>query len=435
MPHSIQNMTRSKSEALFRRACKVIPGGVNSPVRAFRGVGGTPLFFHSGTGAKVCDVDGNQYIDYVASWGPMLQGFNFAPVVDAVTSQAGLAMSFGAPTEIEVLTAELICDRVPSIERVRMVNSGTEATMSAIRLARGITGRDKIVKFEGGFHGHGDSLLVKAGSGVLTLGLPDSPGVPESLARHTITIPYNNFEAINRVFDSWGAEIACVIVEPVAGNMGCIPPIDGFLQLLRECCTNHDSLLIFDEVMTGFRVHAGGAQKLYDVTPDLTTLGKIIGGGLPVGAFGGKIKFMDQLAPSGPIYQSGTLSGNPLAMSSGYAILNSLTPSTYDFLQKQTDRLTQGLEQIAKSHNVNVVVNSVCAMFSLYFTDQPNVNCYSQVAACDADLYRRFFHGMLDSGVYLAPSAFESAFVSTSHDDEVIEETLQAADSVLRKLN
>lgn len=427
-------MSRSKSKRLYQRACNVIPGGVNSPVRAFRGVGGTPLFFSSASGAHVVDVDGNQYIDYVASWGPMLQGFNFSPVVEAVQSQAGQAMSFGAPTEIEVLMAELICERIPAIERVRMVNSGTEATMSAIRLARGVTGRDKVVKFEGGFHGHGDSLLVKAGSGVLTLGLPDSPGVPQSLASHTITIPFNDISAIEQVFSNWDKELAAVIVEPIAGNMGCIPPLEGFLESLRTHCSDSGTLLIFDEVMTGFRVATGGAQQKYGVKPDLTTLGKVIGGGLPVGAFGGKAKFMDELAPSGPVYQSGTLSGNPLAMQSGYALLSSLTNDTYTFLQQQTDRLTTGLKDLSESHNIDLLINEVCAMFSLFFTDQPEVNCYAEVAACDSDKYRSFFHGMLENGVYLAPSAFESAFVSTAHSDAIIDQTLQAADKVLGAL-
>ena len=342
-------MTRQTSDALYERACKVIPGGVNSPVRAFRGVGGTPLFFREAEGPYITDVDGNRYIDFVASWGPMLQGFSYKPVIDAVCNQAQLALSFGAPTEIEVKMAELICDLVPSIEKVRMVNSGTEATMSAIRLARGITGRDKIVKFEGGFHGHGDSLLVKAGSGVLTLGLPDSPGVPSDLAQHTLTVPYNNLDAINSVFEAFGQSIAAVIVEPVAGNMGCIPPQAGFLEGLRNQTADHNALLIFDEVMTGFRVASGGAQQLYDVQPDLTTLGKVIGGGLPVGAFGGRADYMDQLAPVGSIYQSGTLSGNPLAMQSGYALLSSLDAANYSKLKQQTTRLVTELKQLAKT--------------------------------------------------------------------------------------
>ena len=427
-------MTRSKSDALYERACKVIPGGVNSPVRAFRGVGGKPLFFQEAAGAYVTDVDGQRFIDYVASWGPMLQGFTFQPVVDAVRTQAQMAMSFGAPTEIEVLMAELICARVPSIEKVRMVNSGTEATMSAIRLARGVTGRDKIVKFEGGFHGHGDSLLVKAGSGVLTLGLPDSPGVPGDLAQHTLTVPYNDSGAVHDVFNAFGHEIAAVIVEPIAGNMGCIPPRPGFLEALCDATSSFGGLLIFDEVMTGFRVAAGGAQQLYDVQPDLTTLGKVIGGGLPVGAFGGKAELMDQLAPLGAIYQSGTLSGNPLAMQSGYALLHSLGPSEYEFLERQTNRLVSELKNLAIANGTDILINHVCAMFSIFFTDQPSVTCFADVNTCNAERYRRFFHGMLAEGVYLAPSPFESAFISTCHTDDVLDATLAAANKVLKQL-
>lgn len=427
-------MTRQTSDALYERASKVIPGGVNSPVRAFRGVGGTPIFFKDADGAYIFDVDGNRYIDFVASWGPMLQGFSYQPVVDAVREQAQLAMSFGAPTEIEVKMAELICDLVPSVEKVRMVNSGTEATMSAIRLARGITGRDKIVKFEGGFHGHGDSLLVKAGSGVLTLGLPDSPGVPADLAQHTLTVPYNDLNSVERVFDTFGQAIAAVIVEPVAGNMGCIPPLPGFLEGLRSQTTDHGALLIFDEVMTGFRVAPGGAQELYNVRPDLTTLGKVIGGGLPVGAFGGRADFMDQLAPVGSIYQSGTLSGNPLAMKSGYALLSSLDTDQYSTLERQTTRLVTELKERAATNGINVTINSVCAMFSIFFTEQPTVTRYSEVIAADSDRYRKFFHGMLAEGVYFAPSPFEAAFVSTCHTDAILDATLTAVDKVFPTL-
>lgn len=428
-------MTRPTSDALYDRACKVIPGGVNSPVRAFRGVGGTPVFFNEADGAYITDVDGNRYIDYVASWGPMLRGFSFQPVIDAVRDQAQRAMSFGAPTEIEVKMAELICDLVPSVEKVRMVNSGTEATMSAIRLARGITGRDKIVKFEGGFHGHGDSLLVKAGSGVLTLGLPDSPGVPSDLAQHTLTVPYNDLDAVAHVFDAYGPEIAAVIVEPVAGNMGCIPPLPGFLEALRTLTADHSALLIFDEVMTGFRVAPGGAQQLFNVQPDLTTLGKVIGGGLPVGAFGGRSDYMDQLAPIGSIYQSGTLSGNPLAMQSGYALLSSLDATQYSQLEQQTTRLVNEIKKRAEANNVDVVINDVCAMFSIFFTEQPEVTCFSHVNATDADRYRRFFHAMLAEGVYFAPSPFEAAFVSTCHTDAVLDTTLTAVDQVFSQLS
>lgn len=428
-------MTRPTSDALYDRACKVIPGGVNSPVRAFRGVGGTPVFFNEADGAYITDVDGNRYIDYVASWGPMLRGFSFQPVIDAVRDQAQRAMSFGAPTEIEVKMAELICGLVPSVEKVRMVNSGTEATMSAIRLARGITGRDKIVKFEGGFHGHGDSLLVKAGSGVLTLGLPDSPGVPSDLAQHTLTVPYNDLDAVAHVFDAYGPEIAAVIVEPVAGNMGCIPPLPGFLEALRTLTADHSALLIFDEVMTGFRVAPGGAQQLFNVQPDLTTLGKVIGGGLPVGAFGGRSDYMDQLAPIGSIYQSGTLSGNPLAMQSGYALLSSLDATQYSQLEQQTTRLVNEIRKRAEANNVDVVINDVCAMFSIFFTEQPEVTCFSHVNATDADRYRRFFHAMLAEGVYFAPSPFEAAFVSTCHTDAVLDTTLTAVDQVFSQLS
>ncbi|MCY4128429.1 MAG: glutamate-1-semialdehyde 2,1-aminomutase [Gammaproteobacteria bacterium] len=427
-------MTRQTSDALYDRACKVMPGGVNSPVRAFRGVGGTPVFFKEAEGPYITDVDGNRYIDYVASWGPMLQGFSYKPVVDAVRDQAQLALSFGAPTEIEVKMAELICDLVPSIEKVRMVNSGTEATMSAIRLARGITGRDKIVKFEGGFHGHGDSLLVKAGSGVLTLGLPDSPGVPADLAQHTLTVPYNDLDAIERVFNAYGQAIAAIIVEPVAGNMGCIPPLPGFLEGLRSQSTDHGALLIFDEVMTGFRVAPGGAQQLYNVQPDLTTLGKVIGGGLPVGAFGGRADYMDQLAPVGSIYQSGTLSGNPLAMQSGYALLSSLYAAQYAKLEQQTTRLVTELKRLAEANGIDVVINDVCAMFSIFFTDQPTVSCFSDVHAANTDRYRKFFHGMLAEGVYFAPSPFEAAFVSTCHSDDILDVTLMSADKVFSQL-
>ena len=427
-------MTRQTSDALYDRASKVIPGGVNSPVRAFRGVGGTPIFFEEAEGAYIIDADGNRYIDYVASWGPMLQGFSFTPVVEAVREQAQLAMSFGAPTEIEVKMAELICDLVPSVEKVRMVNSGTEATMSAIRLARGITGRDKIVKFEGGFHGHGDSLLVKAGSGVLTLGLPDSPGVPADLAQHTLTIPYNDLDAIDRIFDAHGHAIATVIVEPIAGNMGCIPPVPGFLERLRSQTEDHGALLIFDEVMTGFRVAPGGAQQLYNVQPDLTTLGKVIGGGLPVGAFGGRADFMDQLAPVGSIYQSGTLSGNPLAMQSGYALLSSLDASQYSKLEMQTTRLVSQLKERASAHGISVVINDVCAMFSIFFTDQSAVTRFSEANAANSELYSKFFHGMLAEGVYFAPSPFEAAFVSTCHTDAILDATLTAVDKVFPTL-
>ena len=423
-------MTQDRSRELYERAKKVIPGGVNSPVRAFRGVGGSPVFFQSGSGARLQDVDGNSYIDYVSSWGPMLQGFAFESVIDAVTDQARRSTSFGAPTEVEIQLAELVAARVPSIEKVRMCNSGTEATMSAIRLARGATGRDRIVKFQGCFHGHGDSLLVKAGSGVLTLGLPDSPGVPADLAQHTLTLPFNDIDSTKELFAEHGEDIACVIVEPIAGNMGCIPPVAGFLETLRECTTAAGSILIFDEVMTGFRVALGGAQELYEVTPDITTLGKVIGGGLPVGAFGGPSEVMDQLAPDGPVYQSGTLSGNPLAMEAGLALLQSVDKDFYSELATKTQTLVDGFLSLASKHDVPLSINSVCGMFSLFFTAQSQVSNFENVMQSDADRYAEFFHAMLERGVYFAPSAFETAFVGGAHDNDVLDTTLAAADAV-----
>ena len=428
-------MLRSQSKDLFARARKVIPGGVNSPVRAFKGVGGHPIFFKNAKGPYVEDVDGNSYIDYVSSWGPMIQGFTFQPVVDAITAQAQKSTSFGAPTEVEIELAEMIVERFKSIEKVRMVNSGTEATMSAIRLARGITGRDKIVKFDGCFHGHGDSLLVKAGSGVLTLGLPDSPGVPNDLAQHTISLPFNSIDQITQLFDSRGGEIAAVIVEPIAGNMGCIPPAEGFLETLRKVTRKHKALLIFDEVMTGFRVASAGAQQLFSIEPDLTTLGKVIGAGLPVGAFAGKKKFMDRLAPEGDIYQSGTLSGNPLAMAAGKALINTLDDEFYATLTRHTDELVLGLMKIAAQTDIPLRINHFCGMFSLFFTKQAEVTNFDQVTQCDVDRYRTFFHLMLDEGVYLAPSAFESAFLGGQHTSDVIDQTLTAAENAMRKLH
>ncbi len=428
-------MLRSQSKDLFARARKVIPGGVNSPVRAFKGVGGHPIFFKNAKGPYVEDVDGNSYIDYVSSWGPMIQGFTFQPVVDAITAQAQKSTSFGAPTEVEIELAEMIVERFKSIEKVRMVNSGTEATMSAIRLARGITGRDKIVKFDGCFHGHGDSLLVKAGSGVLTLGLPDSPGVPNDLAQHTISLPFNSIDQITQLFDSRGGEIAAVIVEPIAGNMGCIPPAEGFLETLRKVTRKHKALLIFDEVMTGFRVASAGAQQLFSIEPDLTTLGKVIGAGLPVGAFAGKKKFMDRLAPEGDIYQSGTLSGNPLAMAAGKALINTLDDEFYATLTRHTDELVLGLMKIAAQTDIPLRINHFCGMFSLFFTKQAEVTNFDQVTQCDVDRYRTFFHLMLDEGVYLAPSAFESAFLGGQHTSDVFDQTLTAAENAMRKLH
>ncbi|MFP6852484.1 MAG: glutamate-1-semialdehyde 2,1-aminomutase [Pseudomonadales bacterium] len=423
-------MKHVQSDALMQRAQRSIPGGVNSPVRAFKGVGGTPIFFVSAKGVILTDSDGNQYIDYVGSWGPMIQGHGFKPIVDAITKQAIISLGFGAPTELEITMAEKVVERIPSIELVRMVNSGTEATMSAIRLARGFTGRDKIIKFEGCYHGHSDSLLVKAGSGVLTLGLPDSPGVPATLAQHTITLPYNDLSALVQAFEHYGNEIGAVILEPVAGNMGCIPPASGFLETARRLSTEHDSVLIFDEVMTGFRVAPGGAQELYGVEPDLTTLGKIIGGGLPVGAFGGRATIMNQIAPTGPVYQAGTLSGNPLAMQAGIAMLESLDATFYEQLLSATQYLVGGIEEAAQRHQIPLVINYVPGMFSLYFTTAEEVTEYADAAASNIDRYNFFFHQMLDAGIYFAPSAFESAFVSGAHGSAEINATVDAADRI-----
>ena len=427
-------MERNTSARLIRRAERVIPGGVNSPVRAFKGVGGTPVFFHSAEGPFLVDVDGNRYIDYVGSWGPMIQGHGFAPVVDAVRKQSTASLGFGAPTELEIQMAEKIVEMVPSIEKVRLVNSGTEATMSAIRLARGYSGRDLLVKFDGCYHGHSDALLVKAGSGVLTLGLPNSPGVPESVARHTLTLPFNDIEAVRAAFERFGSDIAGVILEPVAGNMGCIPPVPGFLETLRTLTADSGAVLIFDEVMTGFRIAAGGAQERYGVTPDLTTLGKVIGGGLPVGAFGGRADIMDHVAPVGAVYQAGTLSGNPLATTAGLAMLDSLDAAFYARLEACTVELTDGLEALARRHDVPVRINRVCGMFSAFFTSSPEVRSFDEVAGCDVERYNGFFHALLDAGVYLAPSAFEAAFLSGAHGDAEIRQTLEAADRAFSRL-
>ncbi|MCZ6889369.1 MAG: glutamate-1-semialdehyde 2,1-aminomutase [Gammaproteobacteria bacterium] len=428
-------MNRETSETLMARAEKVIPGGVNSPVRAFKGVGGTPVFFDHAEGPRLIDVDGNTYIDYVGSWGPMIQGHDYAPVITGVQAQTARSLGFGAPTELEIQMAEKVVEMVPSIEKVRMVNSGTEATMTAIRIARGFTGRDLIVKFDGCYHGHADSLLVKAGSGVLTLGLPNSPGVPESIARHTLSLPFNDIEAVRAAFAQYSDQIAGVILEPIAGNMGCIPPVSGFLEGLRDVTAQAGSLLIFDEVMTGFRVARGGAQALYGIQPDLTTLGKVIGGGLPVGAFGGRADIMDHVAPVGAIYQAGTLSGNPLAMTAGLAMLESLDEAFYPELEAKTGHLANGLKDIASSHNVSVVINQVCGMFGLFFTSAGSVNAFSAVTECDVGRYNKFFHGMLDEGAYFAPSAFEVAFVSAAHSTADLDATLQAADRVMATLN
>ncbi len=425
----------TRSEELFAQAQTRIPGGVNSPVRAFRGVGGTPLFFARGEGAFLIDADGKHYIDYVGSWGPMILGHGHPEVIAAVKEAADQGLGFGAPTAIETEMAELVCELVPSLELVRMVSSGTEATMSAIRLARGFTGRDKIVKFEGCYHGHSDSLLVKAGSGLLTLGVPTSPGVPAALAEHTVTLPFNDLEGATVAFGALGGEIAGVIVEPVAGNMNCVPPLPGFLHGLRELCDQHSSVLIFDEVMTGFRVALGGAQALYGVRPDLTTLGKVIGGGLPVGAFGGRREIMEHIAPLGPVYQAGTLSGNPLAMAAGLSTLRALrAPGFFERLGEKTARLTAGLAAAARDAGVPLATNQVGGMFGFFFIAEREISSYRQVMDCDIERFRRFYHAMLDAGIYLAPSAFEAGFVSAAHGDAEIDATLQAAAQALRTL-
>ncbi|TDJ33650.1 MAG: glutamate-1-semialdehyde-2,1-aminomutase [Gammaproteobacteria bacterium] len=427
-------MSREKSAALFARALVTIPGGVNSPVRAFKGVGGTPVFFASGEGAYLTDVDGNRYIDYVASWGPMILGHGNHAVVAAVKAQADMALGFGAPTEMEIELAEQVVSMMPNIEQVRMVNSGTEATMSAIRLARGFTGRDMIVKFTGCYHGHSDALLVKAGSGLLTLGIPNSAGVPQAVAAQTLTLPFNHAEAVAAAFHNYPDKIAAVIVEPVAGNMGCIPPVADFLPELRSITEANGALLIFDEVMTGFRVARGGAQALYDITPDLTTLGKIIGGGLPVGAFGGRQEVMNHIAPLGDVYQAGTLSGNPLATVAGLTMLRALDDNFYVQLDTRTQQLADGLKTAADRNGITLTVNRVCGMFGAFFTGS-EVTEFDHVANANTELFNRFFHAMLDEGVYLAPSAFETGFVSLAHTPEVIETTLAAADRAFATLS
>ncbi|MEZ5535799.1 MAG: glutamate-1-semialdehyde 2,1-aminomutase [Thiolinea sp.] len=425
----------TKSEELFQQAQKSIPGGVNSPVRAFRGVGGTPRFIARAEGAYMYDADGNRLIDYVGSWGPMIAGHAHPEVIEVVREAALAGLSYGAPTEVEVKMADTICGIMPSIEMVRMVNSGTEATMSAIRLARGFTGRNYIVKFEGGYHGHGDSLLVKAGSGALTFGEPNSPGVPAELAQFTLTLDYNNSEQVREVFAEKGAEIACIIVEPVSGNMNCVPPVPGFLETLREVCDDSGAVLIFDEVMTGFRVALGGAQEVYNIKPDLTTLGKIIGGGMPVGAFGGRRDIMEHLSPLGAVYQAGTLSGNPLAMAAGLKMMEIICrDGFYDALTAKTTQLVEGIRQAAKDAGIPFSSNQVGGMFGLFFTEEDNVTNYQQVTQCNIQRFNKFFHGMLDRGVYMAPSAFEAGFVSNAHTDEDLAATLEAARDVFAEL-
>ena len=425
-----------QSSILFKEAKEYIPGGVNSPVRAFNGVGGDPVFFERGEGAYLFDVDGNSYIDYVGSWGPMILGHSNPIIIDAVKAVLDKGLGFGAPTEIETSLAKKVCQIMPSIELVRMVSSGTEATMSAIRLARGYTNRDKILKFEGCYHGHSDSLLVKAGSGALTLGVPTSPGVPADLAKHTLTLEYNNLELVEDLFSKVGEEIGCIIVEPVAGNMNCIPPKDGFLQGLRKICDEYGTVLIFDEVMTGFRVALGGAQQIYDVVPDLTALGKIIGGGLPVAAFGGKREIMNHIAPLGPVYQAGTLSGNPLSMASGIAMLSALeaNQSFYQDLSRRASQLVDGVVAEAKSHDIPMTSNYVGGMFGLFFSSEDRVTNFSQASDCNIELFKKFFNAMLKKGIYLAPSAYEAGFLSTAHTDDDINTTIEAASAVFSSL-
>jgi glutamate-1-semialdehyde 2,1-aminomutase len=426
----------NKSEQLFEQAQKIIPGGVNSPVRAFNGVGGTPCFIKRAQGAYIYDADDKEYIDYVGSWGPMILGHNHPAILEAVITTAKNGLSFGAPTELEITMAEKVRELVPSMESLRMVSSGTEATMSAIRLARGYTGRDKILKFEGCYHGHADALLVKAGSGALTMGVPNSPGIPADFAKHTLTVSYNNIEEVKEIFAKYADEIACIIVEPVAGNMNCIPPVEGFLEGLRAVCDQYSSVLIFDEVMTGFRVALGGAQALYNIKPDLTTLGKVIGGGMPVGAFGGKQEIMDYIAPIGPVYQAGTLSGNPIAMAAGLASLTELAQGNkHQQLTAATEKLAMGLKAAAERNGVSLSINYVGAMFGFFFTEDNNpITTYEQATQCDGEMFKRFFHLMLAEGVYLAPSAYETGFLSTAHSDDIIEKTLLAADKCFAQL-
>ncbi|GAA3944662.1 glutamate-1-semialdehyde 2,1-aminomutase [Litoribacillus peritrichatus] len=425
----------TRSQELFDKASRVIPGGVNSPVRAFKGVGGTPVFFKEGKGAYIIDEDGDKYVDYIGSWGPMILGHGHPAVLGAIHKQVDIGLSFGAPTAVEIEAAEKVCQLVPSIEKVRMVSSGTEATMSAIRLARGYTKRDKLIKFEGCYHGHADSLLVKAGSGALTLGVPSSPGIPEDLAKHTVTLEYNNLNQVAETLADIGDQVACIIIEPVAGNMNCIPPVEGFLEGLRTLCDEHGVVLIFDEVMTGFRTALGCAQSVYNITPDLTTLGKVIGGGMPVGAFGGKAEIMDYIAPTGPVYQAGTLSGNPVAMTAGLAVLNEISkPGFFEALTEKTTLLIEGLQQRADAAGIPFTTSQVGAMFGLFFTDQDKVTSFEQATACDMERFQKFFHLMLEQGVYLAPSAYEAGFVSAAHDDEAIQHTLDAAEKAFAQL-
>ncbi|MHA3114714.1 glutamate-1-semialdehyde-2,1-aminomutase [Acinetobacter sp. ANC 4635] len=425
----------AKQQQLFKQASKHIPGGVNSPVRAFNGVGGTPVFIEKAQGAYLWDVDGKRYVDYIGSWGPMILGHSHPSIVKAVQDAAQDGLSFGAPTVHETTLADVICEIMPSIEMVRMTNSGTEATMSAIRLARGYTGRDKIVKFEGCYHGHSDSLLVKAGSGMLTLGEPTSKGVPADFAKHTITLPYNDIEAVKACFAKFGSEIAGVIVEPVAGNMNLVKPVAGFLETIREMCDEHKSVFIIDEVMTGFRVALGGAQSVYNVKPDLTTLGKIIGAGLPVGAFGGKREIMECIAPLGGVYQAGTLSGNPLAMRAGIEMFKHLRQENfYTDLSAKLAKLLAGFQQVAEETGIALKTEQIGGMFGLYFTDQTEITSFDDIFKCDVNAFKQFFHGMLDRGIHFAPSAFEAGFISSAHSDEDIAYTIAAAKEVFAEM-
>ncbi len=425
----------SKAEALFERAQRVIPGGVNSPVRAFGSVGGTPRFIARASGAYVFDTDDKQYIDYVGSWGPMVLGHAHPEVIREVQETAANGLSFGAPTEIETEMAERICEIVPSIDRVRMVSSGTEATMSAIRLARGYTGRDNIVKFEGCYHGHSDSLLVKAGSGALTLGVPNSPGVPDSFAQHTLTVPFNDADALRECFKQHGSSIACIIVEPIAGNMNFVAPLPGYLQAMRDVCDEHGSVLIFDEVMTGFRVALGGAQAHFGVTPDITTLGKVIGGGMPVGAFGGKQAIMEHIAPLGKVYQAGTLSGNPVAMCAGLKTLELIsTPGFYEALDKKSASLLSGISTAAKKHGIGFATDHIGGMFGMFFSGQDKISHFNDVMQCNTEHFNQFFHSMLASGINLAPSSFEAGFISAAHSDDDINNTIAAADKAFASI-
>ena len=428
-------MSNDNSRQLYAMAVQNIPGGVNSPVRAFKGVGGNPLFFKAGQDAYLIDADNNRYVDYVGAWGPLILGHCHSEVIEALRNQLQQGLAYGASTEAEVQIAAKICELMPSIEKVRLVTSGTEATMSAIRLARGYTGRDRIVKFEGCYHGHVDGLLVKAGSGALTLGEPDSLGIPKAYTDLTHVLPYNDTDALESFFAANGGDIACVIVEPVAGNMNCVPPVPGFLEALREQCTKHGTVLIFDEVMTGFRVALGGAQSVYNIEPDLTTIGKVIGGGLPVGAFGGKAEIMNLIAPLGGVYQAGTLAGSPLAVAAGLAMLNVISkPGFHDELTARTTTLLSGLQERADQAGIPFTTNQVGAMFGCFFTEESNVSHFAQVMSCDAERFKHYFHSMLDNGVYLAPSAFEAGFLSSAHGDTEIQLTLDAAEKAFSAL-